>query len=96
MAIVLQFAGHLADWLQRKRIMNTTNVRKLLNCSAFLAQVFSLQFVQNIYLFHEIFIKYFLQTVFMIAACFAPDSTTCIVFLVIAVGLGGFAWSGFR
>lgn len=51
MAIVLQVAGHLADWLQRKRIMNTTNVRKLLNCSAFLAQVFFIEYNANIILF---------------------------------------------
>ncbi|XP_077290239.1 major facilitator superfamily transporter 9 isoform X2 [Arctopsyche grandis] len=72
MAIILQIAGHLADWLQRKRILNTTQVRKLFNCSAFLA-----------------------QTIFMVAASFAPNATGCIIFLVIAVGLGGFAWSGF-
>lgn len=32
----------------------------------------------------------------MVAASFAPNATGCIIFLVIAVGLGGFAWSGFR
>ncbi|CAF4754888.1 unnamed protein product [Pieris macdunnoughi] len=38
MAIVLQVAGHMADWLLRMRIMSRTNIRKLFNCGAFLAQ----------------------------------------------------------
>ncbi|PNF25429.1 hypothetical protein B7P43_G08787 [Cryptotermes secundus] len=38
MAIVLQFAGHLADWLRSKGILTTTQVRKLFNCGAFISQ----------------------------------------------------------
>ncbi|XP_014251188.1 sialin isoform X2 [Cimex lectularius] len=38
MAIIMQFAGHLSDWLCNKKIMSTTNVRKLFNCTAFLSQ----------------------------------------------------------
>ncbi|KAH9629169.1 hypothetical protein HF086_014839 [Spodoptera exigua] len=72
MAIVLQVAGHIADWLLRRGIMSRTNIRKLFNCGAFLS-----------------------QTVFMIAAAYSTTVTGCIVFLTIAVGLGGFAWSGF-
>uniref|UniRef100_A0A2A4JIN8 Major facilitator superfamily (MFS) profile domain-containing protein n=2 Tax=Heliothis virescens TaxID=7102 RepID=A0A2A4JIN8_HELVI len=72
MAIVLQVAGHAADWLLRRGVMSRTNIRKLFNCGAFLS-----------------------QTVFMIAAAYSTTVTGCIVFLTIAVGLGGFAWSGF-
>ncbi|XP_047020099.1 vesicular glutamate transporter 1 isoform X2 [Helicoverpa zea] len=72
MAIVLQVAGHAADWLLRRGIMSRTNIRKLFNCGAFLS-----------------------QTVFMVAAAYSTTVTGCIVFLTIAVGLGGFAWSGF-
>ncbi|XP_031769341.2 vesicular glutamate transporter 1 isoform X1 [Galleria mellonella] len=35
------------------------------------------------------------QTIFMVAAAYASSVVGCIVFLTIAVGLGGFAWSGF-
>ncbi|XP_063890546.1 vesicular glutamate transporter 1 isoform X1 [Helicoverpa armigera] len=72
MAIVLQVAGHAADWLLRRGIMSRTNIRKLFNCGAFLS-----------------------QTVFMVAAAYSTTVTGCIVFLTVAVGLGGFAWSGF-
>lgn len=72
MAIVLQFAGHLADWLLMKNIWSRTTIRKIFNCGAFLA-----------------------QTVFMVFAAYATSVVSCVVFLTIAVGLGGFAWSGF-
>lgn len=39
MAIVLQVAGHLADSLLQRRILSRTNIRKLFNCGAFIAQV---------------------------------------------------------
>ncbi|KAK6620915.1 hypothetical protein RUM43_011214 [Polyplax serrata] len=38
MATVLQFSGHIADYLRSRKILSTTNVRKLFNCSAFLCQ----------------------------------------------------------
>ncbi|CAG4958814.1 unnamed protein product [Parnassius apollo] len=72
MAIVLQFAGHLADWLLKKGILSRTNIRKIFNCGAFLS-----------------------QTIFMVAAAYSTSVVGCLVFLTIAVGLGGFAWSGF-
>ncbi|KAL0892421.1 hypothetical protein ABMA27_015534 [Loxostege sticticalis] len=72
MAIVLQVAGHMADWLLRRRVLSRTNIRKLFNCGAFIS-----------------------QTIFMVAAAYATTVTGCVVFLTIAVGLGGFAWSGF-
>ncbi|XP_022816205.1 vesicular glutamate transporter 1 isoform X1 [Spodoptera litura] len=72
MAIVLQVAGHIADWMLRRGMMSRTNIRKLFNCGAFLS-----------------------QTVFMVAAAYSTSVTGCVVFLTIAVGLGGFAWSGF-
>jgi MFS transporter, ACS family, solute carrier family 17 (sodium-dependent inorganic phosphate cotransporter), other len=39
MAVVLQVAGHLADWLLKRGFMSRTNIRKLFNCGAFLSQV---------------------------------------------------------
>lgn len=72
MSIVLQLAGHFADFLQEKNILNTTQVRKLFNCGAFLA-----------------------QTVFMLAAAFWMSAVGTIICLTLAVGIGGFAWSGF-
>ncbi|CAK1553394.1 unnamed protein product [Leptosia nina] len=36
------------------------------------------------------------ETIFMVAAAYATSVVGCIVCLTIAVGLGGFAWSGFR
>ncbi|XP_067000877.2 sialin [Anabrus simplex] len=38
MAIILQFAGHLADWLVARDILNLTNLRKVFTCGAFLSQ----------------------------------------------------------
>ncbi|KAJ0180066.1 hypothetical protein K1T71_004657 [Dendrolimus kikuchii] len=38
MAIVLQVAGHMADWLLKRGVMSRTNIRKLFNCGAFLSQ----------------------------------------------------------
>ncbi|GLH15797.1 Vesicular glutamate transporter 3, partial [Gryllus bimaculatus] len=38
MAIVLQIAGQLADVLRERRILTTTQVRRLFNCGAFLGQ----------------------------------------------------------
>ncbi|XP_049865733.1 vesicular glutamate transporter 1-like isoform X1 [Pectinophora gossypiella] len=35
------------------------------------------------------------QTIFMVCAAYATSVVGCVVFLTIAVGLGGFAWSGF-
>lgn len=38
MTIMLQFAGQWADWFREKGILTTTQVRKIFNCGAFLAQ----------------------------------------------------------
>lgn len=38
MAIILPSAGQFADWLQSKKILSTTQVRKVFNCGAFLSQ----------------------------------------------------------
>lgn len=72
MAIVLQFSGRLADWLRARKILTTTQVRKLFTCVAYLS-----------------------QTVFMLLAAFLLTPVGAVVFLSIAVGLGGFALAGF-
>ncbi|KAF5289891.1 hypothetical protein FQA39_LY14953 [Lamprigera yunnana] len=71
-SITMQFAGHLADWLQAKKIFTTTQVRKTFNCGAYIA-----------------------QTVFMLAAAYLLSPVGTTICLTLAVGLGGFAWSGF-
>lgn len=38
MAIMLQFSGHSADWFRERGILTTTQVRRIYNCSAFIAQ----------------------------------------------------------
>ncbi|GLV41384.1 Major Facilitator Superfamily Transporter 9 [Carabus blaptoides fortunei] len=38
MAIMIQFCGHFADWCQIKGYLTTTQVRKIFNCGAFVAQ----------------------------------------------------------
>ncbi|KAK7869876.1 hypothetical protein R5R35_006680 [Gryllus longicercus] len=38
MALLLQVAGHTADWLERRQLLNTTHVRKLFLCGAFVLQ----------------------------------------------------------
>ena len=35
MTIIVPFGGQLADWLRKKEIMSTTNVRKVFNCGGF-------------------------------------------------------------
>jgi len=35
MTIIVPFGGQLADWLRRKEILSTTNVRKVFNCGGF-------------------------------------------------------------
>jgi ACS family sodium-dependent inorganic phosphate cotransporter len=72
MAIVVQLAGILADFLRLKH-MTTTGVRKLFTCGAFT-----------------------IQTMFIISAAFISNPAGAITALTIAVGLGGFAWAGFR
>ncbi|XP_076636566.1 major facilitator superfamily transporter 9 [Colletes latitarsis] len=72
MTLVVQFSGHLADYLRTKKILTTTQVRKLFNCGAFV-----------------------FQTIFMTCAGFIFSEGGVIICITIAVGLGGFAWSGF-
>ncbi|ENN75168.1 hypothetical protein YQE_08281, partial [Dendroctonus ponderosae] len=38
MSILIQFSGQLADWLLEKRLLTTTQVRKVFNCVGFLSQ----------------------------------------------------------
>ncbi|XP_076245083.1 major facilitator superfamily transporter 9 isoform X1 [Calliopsis andreniformis] len=72
MTLVVQFSGHLADYLRTKKILTTTQVRKLFNCGAFV-----------------------FQTIFMTCTAFILTPAGVVICITIAVGLGGFAWSGF-
>ncbi|XP_036140385.1 sialin isoform X2 [Monomorium pharaonis] len=72
MTLVVQFSGQLADCLRTRKILTTTQVRKIFNCGAFL-----------------------FQTVFMIYSAFISTPIGVVMCITLAVGLGGFAWSGF-
>ncbi|XP_046451668.1 sialin-like isoform X1 [Daphnia pulex] len=72
MAIIVQTGGQLADWLRSRWRVETTKVRKIFTCGAFVA-----------------------QTIFMLATAYTHAVTAAIICLTIAVGFGGFAWSGF-
>ncbi|KZC04249.1 Vesicular glutamate transporter 1, partial [Dufourea novaeangliae] len=72
MTVVVQFSGHLADYLRTKKIMTTTQVRKLFNCGAFV-----------------------FQTIFMTCTGFIFTPAGVVICITLAVGIGGFAWSGF-
>ncbi|KAB0797493.1 hypothetical protein PPYR_08486 [Photinus pyralis] len=37
-SVTTQLAGHAADWLQERKIFTTTQVRKIFNCGAYMAQ----------------------------------------------------------
>lgn len=73
MFLMLLVTGYLADLLQARRILSTTQVRKVFNCGAFLA-----------------------QTVFMFGVAYVSSQAGAVICLTLAVGLGAFAWGGFR
>jgi len=72
MSIIVQCGGQLADLLRTKWNVETTKVRKIFTCGAFIA-----------------------QTIFMLATAYTHSITAAIICITIAVGAGGFAWSGF-
>jgi ACS family sodium-dependent inorganic phosphate cotransporter len=72
MAIMIQFSGHVADWLREKKHFTTTKVRKMFTCGASVV-----------------------HAAFMLAAAFSTSTVGTIIYLVLAVGLGGCSWSGF-
>ncbi|XP_064594982.1 vesicular glutamate transporter 2-like [Liolophura sinensis] len=72
MAVVVQASGFLADYLRKSAICDTTTVRKVYTCGAFL-----------------------FQGVFIIAAGYVVSATAAVACITIAVGIGGFALSGF-
>jgi len=72
MSIIVQCGGQLADLLRTKWGIETTKVRKLFTCGAFIA-----------------------QTIFMLATAYTHSITAAVICITIAVGSGGFAWSGF-
>ncbi|XP_078048351.1 major facilitator superfamily transporter 9 isoform X2 [Augochlora pura] len=72
MTLIVQISGHLADYLRARKMLTTTQVRKLFNCGAFI-----------------------FQTIFMTATGFIFTPAGVVICITIAVGLGGFAWSGF-
>ncbi|XP_067133318.1 sialin-like [Centruroides vittatus] len=71
-SITVACGGQIADYICKRGLLNTTNVRKLFTCSAFLS-----------------------QAIFMSAAASTNESTAAIIFIICAVGLGGFASSGY-
>jgi len=73
MTMIVPFGGQLADYLRRKQIMSTTNVRKLFNCGGFGG-----------------------EAIFLLVVGYAETKAVAITALVIAVGMSGFAISGFN
>jgi len=73
MTLIVPFGGQLADYLRRKQIMSTTNVRKLFNCGGFGG-----------------------EAVFLLVVGYTDNKTTAIIALIVAVGMSGFAISGFN
>ncbi len=71
--MIVPFGGQLADYLRRKQIMSTTNVRKLFNCGGFGG-----------------------EAIFLLVVGYAETKAVAITALVIAVGMSGFAISGFN
>ncbi|XP_025833022.1 sialin-like [Agrilus planipennis] len=72
MSICTMLSGFLADMCLKRKYLNTTQVRKIFNCGAFIS-----------------------QTVFMLGAAFLMSAVGSTICLTLAVGLGGFALSGY-
>ena len=73
MTMIVPFGGQLADYLRRKQIMSTTNVRKLFNCGGFGG-----------------------EAIFLLVVGYAEKEATAVTALILAVGMSGFAISGFN
>ena len=96
MATVLQFSGHIADYLRSRKILSTTNVSFLFvyfRIQNFLLKIFFLPLFKVRKLFNCT--AFLSQTVFMILAASLTTPAGIIACLSVAVGLGGFAWCGF-
>ncbi|XP_071442476.1 vesicular glutamate transporter 1-like [Hetaerina americana] len=83
MTIVLQMAGYLADYL---RALSLTVKRG--NTVAYILSTTGVRKIFNCGAFLS-------QTIFMLLAAHSPSAGGAIAGLTLAVGLGGFAWSGF-
>ena len=73
MTVIVPFGGQLADYLRKKEILSTTNVRKLFNCGGFGG-----------------------EALFLLVVGYTTNKTMAVVALVFAVGMSGFAISGFN
>lgn len=72
MAIMIQFSGHIADWMIKNTRLTVTHVRKIFNTSGFVFHI-----------------------AFMLGAAFWLEEAGTIFCLVMAIGVGVIAWSGF-
>lgn len=94
MGILLGVSGYLADWVQEKKYLTTTQGAVLNLIISFLCHFTHPFFVLTVR-------KYFncgaflAQTVFMMLAAYLLSPIGSMTCITIAVGLGAFAWSGF-
>lgn len=94
MGILLTVSGYLADMCQVKGYLTTTQVRKYFNCGGKKYVNLKEKKTQNKYNFIQI--QGFLgQTIFLMAAAYIMNPVGTITCIIIAIGLGAFAWCGF-
>lgn len=92
MGILLAISGYFADMCQIKGYLTTTQVRRYFNCGG-----------SNKHPIHSsqwliqtcVFTGFLAQTVFLMTAAFIMSPTAIIACIIIAIGLGAFAWCGF-
>lgn len=106
MAILLAISGYLADMCQTKGYLTTTQVRRYFNCGGqfelnkikFKLKRFSQVFELNNFVKSEnwfLFAGFLAQTVFLMSAAYLMTPFGTISCIIVAIGLGAFAWCGF-
>lgn len=95
MSIILQISGFFVDWLRKKKILTTTQVRIWFTYTHAYKLTSSLNVRRQV---RKLFNcgAFVSQTVFMYLAANSTTEVGSIFCLTMAVGLGAFAWSGFR
>ncbi|XP_046392973.1 sialin-like [Ischnura elegans] len=82
MAIVLQISGQLADYMRSLHVSAGGKFESVIFSTTGVRKVFNCT-------------AFLCQTVFMLLAAHIPSAAGAVTCLTLAVGLGGFAWSGF-
>ncbi|XP_071455292.1 sialin-like [Hetaerina americana] len=82
MAIILQISGHLADYMRSQHVSAGGTRESAIFSTTGVRKVFNCT-------------AFLCQTIFMLLAAHIPSAAGAVTCLTLAVGLGGFAWSGF-